>query len=658
MPRTEYLPDETDPTNGRAGGKQKKKNKDRNKLPESSRGEEKVKGKDKSGGQRRKPEREKELRTPPPAAIGALASKSAEVAASSSLPGTDRETVPTSTATGLPVQLCGKRLAKFLKDCQTHPLLWADSIETEDGFPGKWLYLSLHTGDSREKKKWTRSFAASVEEGRFRGLSQQNRNDAFVMLAGAWLLGPSVREQQESPEGTGTWQQQLVDELWGAADGFDELPHEDMLTWIWTQVELPTVLALCLSDSDVAGTRLLSAAARRLEEWFELSVDSEGSLPGRYASLLPSITMSVVRSVSLLKKAGIPLSPRAVQQLDWMIRQLMLVLDRDGSMLFCSQTLAADPGLVRALKRLSPDSSEHRLIEHLLGDRTAPDRKLPEPCHYSESQGFGVLRTGWGRNDCRVGIACDGADQWIEVTARGKPLFEGPLVGKWSLNGRPLTWEESTWTLNCWYEDSEVQYLELELKNEEGLKFQRHFVLLPEDHLLLVADALLGTASSRIDYRLNLPIAQGNGIQQETETREVILRDTDRVHSLILPITIGEWQRDHTVNAFSVMEDSLQLDQSGMGQNLFAAVAVDLNPKRSARPRTWRQLTVGEALGVVAPDSAVAQRFQVGKEQWVCYRSLSGVGNRTFMGCNVYCDFYIGRFNRKGKHETLVMIEA
>lgn len=554
--------------------------------------------------------------------------------------------------------LTARRLQRILKKCQVHPLLWSTPDATADDRIEKMLGRSVKADSARSVRKWQADFSSWTAEKRFEGLSQQNRIDAFDMLAVGWLLGQSGAGRKpdgKKPAAPAEWQQLLLNGLWISADGFDELPHDDLLTWIWTQVELPLVLAAALEESHPAGASLLHRGARRLEEWFELTVDAEGCLPGRHAALVGPITLSVVRSATLLQQLGTRLSPRAENQLDWMVRQLMLGVGRDRSMLFSGNRLARDPGLARALLALSHEPRDHRLIRRQLGMRPQGGKKLPVPCHYSESQGIGVFRTGWKNGDCRIGVACNGPEMRIEVV--GKPvLLDGPLSASWSLNGRPLDFEEASWTLNCWHEDSEVQYLELELRHEGGQRFQRHLVLLPEDRLLLIGDVLLGTTAARIDYRLNLPAARGIVLQQETDTREIYLK-SGSIQSLVLPITLGEWQRDHTENAFSVMENTLQLDQSCVGQNLFAALAVDLCPKRSQRPRTWRQLTVGESLKVVSRDLAVAQRFQIGREQWVVYRNLAEVGNRTFLGCNVHSDFYLGRFDKDGNHRVLIMIE-
>jgi hypothetical protein len=72
---------------------------------------------------------------------------------------------------------------------------------------------------------------------------------------------------------------------------------------------------------------------------------------------------------------------------------------------------------------------------------------------------------------------------------------------------------------------------------------------------------------------------------------------------------------------------------------------------------TWRRLTVAESLNVVPADMAVGYRIQVGKSQWLIYRSLSPSRNRTVLGQNFSSEFVVARFLPTGKAETLLEIE-
>ena len=192
----------------------------------------------------------------------------------------------------------------------------------------------------------------------------------------------------------------------------------------------------------------------------------------------------------------------------------------------------------------------------------------------------------------------------------------------------------------------------------ENGTWQRQFVVSRRDDLVLVFDAFLfSTVAESIEYRCDWPLADLIAPLGETETREIYLQQKEKIVSLVLPISLGEWRADRSGHEFTANERALTFVQTGRGRALFAGVVFDLNTKRSKRPRTWRKLTVAENLQVVADDVAVARRFQIGDEQWIVYRNLAHVGNRTFIGQNVFCDFCFERFRDDGSVKKLVEIE-
>jgi hypothetical protein len=85
---------------------------------------------------------------------------------------------------------------------------------------------------------------------------------------------------------------------------------------------------------------------------------------------------------------------------------------------------------------------------------------------------------------------------------------------------------------------------------------------------------------------------------------------------------------------------------------------MDLDSKRSKKPRTWRQLTVAESLVVVPSDAAVGFRAQFGRDQWLIYRSLGPAGNRSVLGQNISSEFFAGRFKSNGLVDQWIEIEA
>ena len=66
------------------------------------------------------------------------------------------------------------------------------------------------------------------------------------------------------------------------------------------------------------------------------------------------------------------------------------------------------------------------------------------------------------------------------------------------------------------------------------------------------------------------------------------------------------------------------------------------------------QSTVAESLQTVGRDIAVGYRIQIGKEQWLIYRSLCASSNRTVLGQNYSTEFVVARFRPNGIAEKML----
>jgi len=63
---------------------------------------------------------------------------------------------------------------------------------------------------------------------------------------------------------------------------------------------------------------------------------------------------------------------------------------------------------------------------------------------------------------------------------------------------------------------------------------------------------------------------------------------------------------------------------------------------------TWQNLPRHEAAGF---------RVQVGLDQWLLYRALDQPRNRTVLGCNMSCEFLLGRIRPDGTVARTLEIE-
>ena len=84
---------------------------------------------------------------------------------------------------------------------------------------------------------------------------------------------------------------------------------------------------------------------------------------------------------------------------------------------------------------------------------------------------------------------------------------------------------------------------------------------------------------------------------------------------------------------------------------------IDLNSKRLKRPLTWRRLTVGENVKGLSRDVAVGYRVQVGDEQWMIYRSIDRVANRSVLGHNTFGSFVCGKIDDKGNVKEILTMD-
>jgi hypothetical protein len=144
--------------------------------------------------------------------------------------------------------------------------------------------------------------------------------------------------------------------------------------------------------------------------------------------------------------------------------------------------------------------------------------------------------------------------------------------------------------------------------------------------------------------------------QPADETREGTLCSQQRLCS-ILPLSLPEWRAEHSTGSLATTDGGLRFTYRRQGQRLFAALFFDLAPHRFNRQLTWRQLSIAEKLQTLDEDVAAGYRVQIGKWQWLIYRSLAPLGNRTILGQNFSTEFVLARFDTEGEAEKLIEIE-
>ena len=296
------------------------------------------------------------------------------------------------------------------------------------------------------------------------------------------------------------------------------------------------------------------------------------------------------------------------------------------------------------------------------GRAAAPARKTtakpPLPSAHCEAAGLAVMRPTCSPRDMLT-IDYRGRELRSELACGGQIVWSGRCNPRVSLDGAELP-PLADWEQLCWVSDDDADYLELQLELASGVRVQRQLLLAREDRFLFAADAVLAERPATIDYHLALPLAEGVAFLPGDQTREGFLASPGgRRRAQVLPLALGEWRGDARRGDLAMGEHGLEFRLAApAARALYAPLFVDLSPRRFSRPATWRQLTVAEDRAIVPPDVSVGYRTQVGRAQWLFYRSLAPCGNRTLLGQNLVSEFLAARFGRDGVAETLMEIEA
>lgn len=281
-------------------------------------------------------------------------------------------------------------------------------------------------------------------------------------------------------------------------------------------------------------------------------------------------------------------------------------------------------------------------------ERREAKRLLPRDLHAADSA-QAVIRTGWQRDALRVFFDYREATPRLEIATPERLLVDGPWSWRVSLEGRPLE-AEGPWTLSCFESDRKATFLEISAPLGGGLHLERQVVVLVRDAVVLLADAITAAAPPAGKMlRLEASIALGTALEAERgeETREAVVYDT-AMQATALPLALPEWTAATAPGDFTAADGLLTLRQESAGGRLYAPLWLDCAAARVGRPLTWRQLTVADTRQNLPRHQAAGFRVQSGHEQWLLYRALDVPRNRTVLGCNLSCEFLLGRIGPDG----------
>ncbi len=311
---------------------------------------------------------------------------------------------------------------------------------------------------------------------------------------------------------------------------------------------------------------------------------------------------------------------------------------------------------------LAGDVSDHAGAAKRLGKKVyrevADKAAAPDPSVNSEWSGIAVLASGWAPKSQRGVVTYEGRESSLEYSAAGLTLLSGAWTTEVTVDGKPLSPVED-WEEQCWFSDDDCDYLELSQKLAGGAQLDRQVLVAREDKIAYLADTVLTgrQQESKIVVTMRLALANGARFDPSKETREGWLTLGKEQVAGVMPAALPEWRTDPRIGSLTEEGGALVLRQEWTGRNVCLPLFLDASANRFKKQRTWRQLTVAQALHPVPRDVAVGYRFQSGGDQWVTYRSLDKPANRTLIGHNLASEGLFGRFLKTGEVDEFFEIE-
>ena len=256
----------------------------------------------------------------------------------------------------------------------------------------------------------------------------------------------------------------------------------------------------------------------------------------------------------------------------------------------------------------------------------------------------------------------------LEVALRNEPI----LFGLWTFDvrlGKKTLMPDGKWSKICEHTERGCDYIEIELPLTGDYRLQRSLLVNHKDKVLLLIDAVLADdeqdTSGLLSYCAEFYVSPKLRAKTFADATEIEFRPTGRGTAPVfraLPLALPEWKTVKPTGLVSgtltETEGTLVLRQESTGKSLFVPLFFDLDAERLGKRYTWRQLSVGENLRRVPEDEAVGYRIQLGEDQFLLYRSLTPIANRTVLGHNLMDDFCFARFDPETGVDPLIAVEV
>jgi hypothetical protein len=498
--------------------------------------------------------------------------------------------------------------------------------------------------------------------------------DPYVALTCAgWLHALPEVGRDVSPS---LWLEVLQSTLTQIDRAWEQGSQEELFPWIVWSCEVPLALAKQLSHLG-GKDRIVSDTLNRIALVLEQVAENPQPLLAFGAQDLRAFVASLVRSrwaaSGLGARKWYPPQQKALSKLA--LCMLYLSDGRGKSLLTDSDASRYDRDLWLSLLELCSPSKKllnaaatalPNDVGMALGLKPAKMRKdkcleaaMPAGSVYWEPNRIASMRRFWRDPNCRVAVDFSSDVIWLDITGSdGRRVFAGDWDVELKRDGEAVVIDVA-WEEVCWFSDDDVDYLELECDLEGTCKIQRQLMLMRDEGMVFMADAIVSDTSALWEVESIWNLDPRVVCTQEAKTNEAWLQlpeerggeasdspleaPTKRV-GLVLPIGLPEWKRGNDQGELVSAGGVLRLKSSAHQCRLYNPLVVALNRLDREPAYTWRRLHVAQDLKHAPGEVALGYRVQIGKDQWVVYRSLAPCKRRSVMGLHLATEFYTGRF--------------
>ncbi len=507
-------------------------------------------------------------------------------------------------------------------------------------------------------------------------------HDPYVALTSAgWLHALPVVGRDIPPA---LWLEVLQSTLTQVDRAWDNGNQDGLFPWVLWSCEVPLALAKQLAHLG-GKDRIVSETLNRIALVLEQTADDPSGLLAFGAQDLRAVVASLIRSrwsaTGVGARKWYPPQRKALSKL---VTLMLHLTDGHGlPMLAEAATSRHDAELWNSALELAASTKKLTLASAAslpdavgkgLGLKPTKVRKdkcndasMPKTSMYWEASSIATMRRSWRDVGCRVAVDFSSDVIWLDITGEdGHRVFSGDWDIELRRNGKPVV-VDVAWEEVCWFSDDDVDYLELECDLEGTCKIQRQIMLMREEGMVMMADAVLGTSEARWEAQSHWQLDPSVAWVPEAKTNEGFLMRTVEADgestsipaALIMPIGLPEWRRGTKTGNLAGSGQQLTLEVSTEQRCTYGPLLVALRSLSKKPVYTWRPLTIAQDLANVSADIARGYRVQIGRDQWLIYRSLAACKRRTLMGLHLNTEYYAARFlTDDGTFEPLIEVSA